>query len=469
MWHRQGRCGEEVHEDSRTSSIPFSMKVDFPAVLDGNVGDNLIADLGLDDAMRFSAPHAGPNVTLPTDTEQNNGTLKVAKSAKQSIIKSGMEGATRCRTVNTDLNPGESPMRSIDYDLEKIISMSDLGNEGSTQRSNEMSKMAASLSSLAALGNDAFQNARPPLAEGVLRVDMKSKHKCHECGKEFKRAHNLKIHGRLHSGDKPYGCPFAHCTKEFRWKSSIVSHLNWHRTKKGELLPGFDGTASGYDTKKQKEKFVLHGKQDSAHDQPGNKLAGMSPAKKLERALVLETQAQARHSAALREVEEAVAAASHAKVAVEIAASVAVQERKGTSNESSSAARIGATDQSLNVLLKGWVQEQERTTGAGFTLSSSSENDGKEIIETAQSGSCQSPETIGSSSKDVCMLPPQLSVGVPLPESLALDPQKSTKPRQAAVHPDPSIHMSAEPSSVLGKSDVEDFQDHGLFDLFSCQ
>lgn len=65
----------------------------------------------------------------------------------------------------------------------------------------------------------------------------KPKHMCKVCGKVFKRAHNLKIHGRLHNGDRPYGCPFPNCDKEFRWKSSIVSHVNWHRTKRGDTLP----------------------------------------------------------------------------------------------------------------------------------------------------------------------------------------------------------------------------------------
>lgn len=65
----------------------------------------------------------------------------------------------------------------------------------------------------------------------------KPKHMCKVCGKVFKRAHNLKIHGRLHNGDRPYGCPFPNCNKEFRWKSSIVSHVNWHRTKRGDTLP----------------------------------------------------------------------------------------------------------------------------------------------------------------------------------------------------------------------------------------
>lgn len=83
--------------------------------------------------------------------------------------------------------------------------------------------------------------ARPRL---VLQGNPKPKHVCQECGKVFKRAHNLKIHGRLHSGDKPYSCPFAACGKEFRWKSSIVSHLNWHRTKRGDVLPDDLGPAT---------------------------------------------------------------------------------------------------------------------------------------------------------------------------------------------------------------------------------
>ncbi|PXF40789.1 Wilms tumor protein-like [Gracilariopsis chorda] len=57
------------------------------------------------------------------------------------------------------------------------------------------------------------------------------KHRCSVCQRVFKRAHNLKIHNRKHTGEMPFGCPFPECEKEFRWKSSIASHIDWHKRK----------------------------------------------------------------------------------------------------------------------------------------------------------------------------------------------------------------------------------------------
>lgn len=94
-----------------------------------------------------------------------------------------------------------------------------------------------------AVGRATLRSRPPPpgcrdTSVGPNIARSRTKHICKQCGKTFKRAHNLKIHGRLHNGDRPYGCPFPECEKEFRWKSSIVSHINWHRTKRGDVLPG---------------------------------------------------------------------------------------------------------------------------------------------------------------------------------------------------------------------------------------
>lgn len=65
----------------------------------------------------------------------------------------------------------------------------------------------------------------------------KSRPVCTKCNphKYFSRNHNLKIHQRIHSGEKPYVCPVANCAKEYKWKSSIISHLSWHR-RQGDVV-----------------------------------------------------------------------------------------------------------------------------------------------------------------------------------------------------------------------------------------
>lgn len=51
---------------------------------------------------------------------------------------------------------------------------------------------------------------------------------CTTCGKHFRRAHNRKVHARVHTNETPYRCTFEGCDRRFRWKSSLVSHRRWH-------------------------------------------------------------------------------------------------------------------------------------------------------------------------------------------------------------------------------------------------
>ncbi|KAG7208976.1 hypothetical protein KM043_015144 [Ampulex compressa] len=50
---------------------------------------------------------------------------------------------------------------------------------------------------------------------------------CEECGSSFSRAVALKVHKRLHSGDRPYGC--NECTERFISHKLLVKHENSHR------------------------------------------------------------------------------------------------------------------------------------------------------------------------------------------------------------------------------------------------
>ncbi|XP_074123690.1 uncharacterized protein LOC141542895 isoform X4 [Sminthopsis crassicaudata] len=53
-------------------------------------------------------------------------------------------------------------------------------------------------------------------------------HHCPECGKHFKRQHELKVHKRVHTKERPFPCP--ECGKCFRQKSALMTH-QWVHSK----------------------------------------------------------------------------------------------------------------------------------------------------------------------------------------------------------------------------------------------
>lgn len=49
---------------------------------------------------------------------------------------------------------------------------------------------------------------------------------CDICGKQFANSQNLKVHKRLHSGQKPFIC--SYCGKSFNQSSNLVTHIICH-------------------------------------------------------------------------------------------------------------------------------------------------------------------------------------------------------------------------------------------------
>lgn len=56
--------------------------------------------------------------------------------------------------------------------------------------------------------------------------------KCPHCNKLFTQKSNLNTHLRIHTGDKPFKCPFEECRREFTTSGNLKSHLSIHTGQK---------------------------------------------------------------------------------------------------------------------------------------------------------------------------------------------------------------------------------------------
>mmetsp|Transcript_3056 Transcript_3056/g.9334 ORF Transcript_3056/g.9334 Transcript_3056/m.9334 type:complete len:168 (+) Transcript_3056:105-608(+) len=77
------------------------------------------------------------------------------------------------------------------------------------------------------------------MPRGRRDLSGKGRHACmHEgCGKRFHRSYNLKVHQRVHTGDRPYVCTYPLCERKFAWKASLDSHKLSHNKARCESPP----------------------------------------------------------------------------------------------------------------------------------------------------------------------------------------------------------------------------------------
>ncbi|CCD22908.1 C2H2-type zinc finger protein NDAI_0A07540 [Naumovozyma dairenensis CBS 421] len=65
-------------------------------------------------------------------------------------------------------------------------------------------------------------NSGPSISEEI------AKYGCKHCNKRFKRPSSLNTHMNIHTGNKPYVCPYEECRKSFNAKSNMLRHYKLH-------------------------------------------------------------------------------------------------------------------------------------------------------------------------------------------------------------------------------------------------